>query len=377
MINQSTPIYDAYHVVFQQAMQREAKFIYDYWTGVEYKCLFRKQADTNQLDNSNSIIFYQTSTPIKDGDLLKFKDKIFLVLNREEIENDVYFKSSLLETSTIIEIFSNGKELKIPCYAYELLSTSPSNGGMISIVNGSIELLAPKNSYTDNLEIGASFKGMGGVYKIVNLYYKSNILHIFVQRELENPSITYTLKVNAESQYSNGSSHKLEAVAKRTEGTNEEVVSNADVKWSSSDSTICTVSNDGTIMCLKAGTVAISAFWVGKGITDTVTFNIVADAPKVCTISGVSEITHGIEEIFEASFFNNGGQPDTNIVPVWSLDLPSALKGHVTLQKQSGNTIEVLVADRESLIKQVFTLNLTDSTSEYSTSKSLKVTGYF
>lgn len=376
MINPTTPIYAAHNEAFKYAMQRESQPIYDYWTNAEYKCLFRKNSDTNQIDNGSSTIFYQATTPIKDGDLLRFKDKIFLVLNQEEIENDVYFKSNLLECSTTIEIFSGEKELKIPCYAYDLLNANPSSGEMILIVNGTIELLSQKNTYTDSLEIGSSFVGLGGSYKVVNLYYKSNILHIFVQRQLDAPAITYALKVNAESQYTIGSTHRLTATATRTEYAKTEVVTNADIKWSSSNPAICSVSSNGTIMCLQAGTVSIAAIWASKSITETVAFNILEDAPKVCTISGVSEVTHGIEETYTASFYNSSGQIDPTITPIWSLDLPPTLEGYVTLQNQSGHTVEVLVSDKESLKKQIFTLNLTDNTGEYCTSRSLKVIGW-
>lgn len=360
-------------------MQREAKTIFDYWTNREYRCIFKKNTDTNQISNNNLTIFYLVSEAIEEGDLLNFKGKTFLVQNKDTYENEIYYRSDLLETSIVMETYSNQKELQIPCFAYDLLNVNPVTGQIISIVNGSIELLTQKNAYTDNLEIGSNFTGLGGTYQIINTYYKSNILHIFVERKMDATPITYKLKIDAEPQYSVGSTHRLKATATRTESTSTVIVTNPTIQWSSSDISISIVSATGDITCLKAGTVAITATWVEHSITEQVAIEVTdpATTPKVCEITGEEEIIYGTEEIYTAKFYDAAGNVDDTITPVWSLELPPTLEGKVQLIAPINKEVTVAIAEDEKIINSVFNLKLTDTNGEYEEIKSLKICGWF
>jgi len=57
-------------------------------------------------------------------------------------------------------------------------------------------------------------------------------------------------------------------------------------------------------------------------------------------------------------------------------DLPSELKGKVSITKQSGNTISVQVPSSSSLLGLTFKLNLTDSSGNYQTAKTVKVVSF-
>lgn len=371
----ATPIYNAHQSQFLQAMQREAKTIFDYWTNREYRCIFKKNTDTNQISNNNLTIFYPVSEAIEEGDLLNFKGKTFLVQNKDTYENEIYYRSDLLETSIVMETYSNQKELKIPCFAYDLLNVNPVTGQIISIVNGSIELLTQKNAYTDNLEIGSNFTGLGGTYQIINTYYKSNILHIFVQRYLEGEPTTYTLKIAGESQYPAQSKTQLKAIASRTEGP----VDNATIRWTSSDNTIASINAENKITFHEKGTVTVSALWVEHNIADETTIEITdpLTTTKICEITGEPELIYGEKEIYTAIFYDDNDVIDDNIEPIWRLELLPIQEKKVKIVAVSGKTVTIFAEETDEIVKTYFKLHLSDASGDYGTFKSIKIGNWF
>lgn len=370
----ATPIYNAHQSQFLQAMQREAKTITNYWTEQKFPVLFKKNQNVNQ-NNNNITVYYDANEPIQEGDLLCYGGKVFLTLNAETVENDVYRRSDCLETNMILETYSNKKELQIPCYAYDLLNVNPNTGSAITLVNGTIELMTQHCVYSDDLAIDSKFSGMGGVYKIVNLYYKSGILHIFVQRELGSSPTIYTIKITSEIQYPAASTTQLKAVTSRTEG----IVENPTINWLSSAPSIASIDNTGLLTCHTVGTVSITATWVEHSITEQVAIEVTdpATTPKVCEITGEEEIIYGTEEIYTAKFYNAAGNVDDTITPAWSLELPPTLEGKVQLVTRINKEVTVAIAEDEKIIKSVFNLKLTDTNGEYEEIKSLKICGWF
>lgn len=370
----STPIYNAHQSQFLQAMQREAKTITNYWTEQKFPVLFKKNQNTNQ-NNNNITIYYSANEPIKEGDLLCYGGKVFLTLNAETIECEIFRRSDCLETTMVLETYSNKKEMQIPCYSYDLLNVNPNTGSIINLVNGTIELMTQHCVYSDDLTIDSTFSGMGGVYKIVNLYYKSGILHIFVQRALGSSSTIYTIKIASETQYPAASTAQLKTVASRTEG----IVENPTINWSSSAPSIASIDNAGLLTCHTVGTVNITATWVEHSITEQVAIEVTdpATTPEVCEITGEEEIIYGTEEIYTAKFYDATGIVDDNITPVWSLELPPTLEGKVQLVTPINKEVTVAIAENEKIINSVFNLKLTDANSEYEEIKPLKICGWF
>lgn len=370
----STPIYNAHQSQFLQAMQRESKTITDYWTGQNYSVLFKKNQNTNQ-NNNNITIYYSANEPIKEGDLLCYGGKVFLTLNAETIENDVYRRSDCLETTMLLDTYSNRKELQIPCYSYDLLNVNPNTGSIINLVNGTIELMTQHCSYSDDITIDSRFTGMGGVYKIVNLYYKLGILHIFVQRYLEGEPTTYTLKIAGESQYPAQSKTQLKAIASRTEGP----VDNATIRWTSSDNTIASINAENKITFHEKGTVTVSALWVEHNIADETTIEITdpLTTTKICEITGEPELIYGEKEIYTAIFYDDNDVIDDNIEPIWRLELLPIQEKKVKIVAVSGKTVTIFAEETDEIVKTYFKLHLSDASGDYGTFKSIKIGNWF
>ncbi|MFU0833765.1 MAG: Ig domain-containing protein [Oscillospiraceae bacterium] len=253
-------MYDTVYSVFTDALNREGKIITSYSDGTSYKVIFRKNSDTNKLRNTVTI-FYNTNTAIHTGQLLKYKDKTYLAINQETPENDVYYKSDLIQTNATMNYIVESKEYNIPVYSYDVQDALTQNNNVLSIVNGNITLLVEDNSDTRALNIGDYFYALGGYWQINNLIYKDNLIYIYAQRELTN--ITYTVTITADDSYDRGTKTQFTAIAK----ANNTVITNANIVWLSSNPEIATVDANGNITFLADGNVDISATWKEHNVT--------------------------------------------------------------------------------------------------------------
>lgn len=247
--------HDAYNVVssqFYDYLQREGVTVKDYWTGEEYLCFFRRNKDTNQT-NDNISLYYPVGVGIHEGTTITYGDTPYVILNQESLENHIYHRSNGIRADVMLNTYSDGMELNIPTFAYDLTSAQPTANNVISLVSGNSELMTGDNEWSRQLTLDSQFTAMGGVFKIVNLNYKSGIARISTSRVAGSVTpIEYSIKINSESKYSVGSAVKIDVTASRTEGT----VKNPTLKWSVSDPAIATVNSDGTILFVNEGTVA-------------------------------------------------------------------------------------------------------------------------
>lgn len=367
--------HDIYNVAssqFYDYLQREGVTVKDYWTGTEYTCFFRRNKDTNQT-NDNISLYYPVDVGIHEGSIITYGDTQYLVLNQESMENHVYHRSDGIRADVMLNTFSDGLEINIPVFAYDLTSAQPTANNVISLVSGNSELMTGDNEWSRQLTLDSEFTAMGGRYKIVNLNYKSGIARISTSRVAESVTpIEYSIKINAEAKYSVGSAVKIDVTTSRTEGT----VKNPTLKWSVSDPAIATVNSDGTILFTGLGSVALSCLWVEHNITDTVTVEVVDPSVNyVCAIDGRDSIKETLYRNYTATFYNADGTVNDTIVPVWSLTVPEAISGKVTISETSGNV--ATVSAESGTNGNVITLHLTDADGLYYTSKEIEITGLF
>ncbi len=371
----SEQIYNVVAEQFAQSLQRERKTIYDYWTGEPRECFFRRNKDTNQTNNNVSI-YYLKDELIYEGELISFRNKVFLVLNRETDENDVYRRSDMLETNMIIETYSEQKELRLPCYAYDLLNPNPDTGSMVDVINGNIELISEQCPLADSIEVNSKFVALGGNYEVVNKYNKSGIVHIFIKRESASAAPTaYSLAINANAEYGMGDTATLTALATCSEGP----ITNATIEWDSGDPNIATITQDGAVAFIAAGNVTISARWVEHDVTATTNISVVAETPLHCEITGTAYVrVGGAAKSLTAVFYDAVGNVDNTVSPVWSLGLTPSQAGKIHIVSIDGLKASVAVDENaDDLIDSTFIIILTDTTGEYNTSLTLEIRSMF
>ena len=106
-------MYDTVNSAFTDALKREGKVINSHLDNTPYNVIFRRNSDTNKLQNTVTI-FYSVDSNVHAGQLLKYKDKTYLSINQESAENDTYLKSDLRQTNAIMNYIVGSTEFNVP-----------------------------------------------------------------------------------------------------------------------------------------------------------------------------------------------------------------------------------------------------------------------
>ncbi len=364
---------------FLDYIQREGTSVKDYWDDTEYRCFFRRNKDTNQT-NDNISIYYPTGNGIQPGSIIKYYDKVYLILNQESLENRVYHRSDGLNADVMLNTYNKdtGFEISIPCFAYDLTGIAPKESDTMSVISGNVELMTGDNEMSRSLKINDEFNAMGNWYSIESINFKTGIARIgasIIQGSSVQP--VYALQIKSDETYTQGKSAKLIAIPT----INESAITNATLKWSTSNSDIVTITDDGNACFVGIGTCAISCYWEEHNITATIYVEVVAEPVAVdlkCEICGEDTMMTGSTEDFIAKFYQTDGKTeDSTITPVWSLDVPSSINKSVTVSVQTGNTITIKVASGSSLVGKSFGINLTNENGQYRATKTVTIKGWF
>ncbi len=379
-LNQYRTDHDLYSVVrsqFYTYLAREGTTVKDYWTGEEYQCFFRRNKDTNQT-NDNISIYYEVGNGLHPGAIITHYDKRFLILNEESVENRIYHRSDGINSDIMLTTYDKEtmREISIPVFAYDLTGTTPDKSDMMSVIAGNVELMTGDNEISRLLKVNQEFCEMGNWYTIVSVNFKTGICRVEAS-VIQGPSnpMKYELKIDGETTYMFGDTVNL-AVTATLDGN---PIVNPTLSWASSDPTVISVTEDGTATCVGTGTCALICHWKEHNVADTIQIEVLAEPEPVynCEINGADKIYLGKTNTYTAKFYQiDGVIEDTTIAPVWSLDLPSELKGKVTVANQSGDAISVKVPSSSSLLGLTFNLNLTDSSGNYQTTKTIKIVSF-
>lgn len=302
-------MYDTVNSAFSDTLRREGKVITAYSDNTPHNVIFRRNSDTNKLQNTVTI-FYSADSTVHAGQLLKYKDKTYLSINQESAENDTYLKSDLRQTNAVMNYISGGMEFNVPVYSYDVNDALAVSSNTISIVGGNIELIAENSTTTRALKINDCFYALGGYWKIDNLIYKDNVIYIYVERE--STSIVYTVTITSNDSYDRGTTAQFTATAK----AGNTVVTNANVIWSSSDTSKATVDSSGNVTFLANGSVDISAAWQEHSVSSTKSITITEPPVYGLTIAGNDSYTTSDTPTLTATATING-TADTTATITW------------------------------------------------------------
>lgn len=106
---------------FERTMKREGKIIQTYTGGTEFRAFFRTR-DEHENQRESVIMYYDVNAPVRPGTLVMIGYGVFLALNRETTENDVYYKSVLIRCNGTYNE-NSGKIHSIPFYSDNLKSS--------------------------------------------------------------------------------------------------------------------------------------------------------------------------------------------------------------------------------------------------------------
>ena len=346
---------------FSDALKREKKFVTTYYTNETVPCLFRKLDDKKNTTNHIEIL-YDVNSPIKQGQIITYGGKHFITLNQETVENNVYYKSSLIECNVTVPLVSNSIIQNIPCYAGDLYSTILTNGTVFDLVDGKVDLITESTDFVNNVEFDSVSQFMGGYYKLKNKANKTGIAYLYFERT-QAPKHTYDLElISNETTFEIDTTTELNVIAK-VDGL---IDSTATIVFTSSDDSLATVDSMGVITFKAEGMVTIIAIWLEQNIQKSIELTITEDvAPESYTVEITSSNISG-DTIYMGYKYNFTGKVKDslgNIVSpvdlVFSID--NDYNGKVVFTDNGNGTCTIMVDDSAwDLIAKQFTLTCID-----------------
>lgn len=346
-------MYSPLESVFQSTMEREGVTCTTYTGGTEFKCFFRIK-DDGENQKETATIFYDVTAPVRPGTLIMYEYGVFLALNRETVENDVYYKSTLVKCNGIYNE-NSGVISNIPFYSENIKSSVSVGNNIISTLKGNVELLTEDNGKSKNIEINQHFNEFGRTFKVSNLYTVDGIVHVIAEVDADaKPIYNYSLIIDGiptESMKLNDTV-KLSATAY----VNDSITTGATIDWTSSDNAIATVDGTGLISCISEGEVIINATWVEHDISQMA--NIIISNSSVvptytCAITGGTTLRCGRNKSWTAAFTDGAGADVTDTIAFeWKV-----ISDFTVDQTVTNNKISLKVTD-ENIIGELFILQV-------------------
>ncbi len=345
-------MYSPLESVFESTMEREGKTLTTYSSGIEFRAFFRIRND-NENQRETIVIYYDVTAPVHSGTLVMIGKEVFLALNKETVENDVYYKSTLIKCNGIYND-NHGSVSNIPFYSDNMKSSLSIGNNVITTLNGNVELLTEENSFSKKIKIDQYFNEFGRTFKVSNLYVIDGIVHVIGEVYSDmTPQIIYSIKIDGMPSTYVVPNTTIQLSA--TPCINESATTGATFNWISADNSIATVDNTGKVTSLSEGTVKITVTWIEKDVSEFVYITVAnEDVPPVQTykysISGNTNLKYSYKRTYALSAIDDDGNTVNNIVFRWNI-----VSDFEVFQESYDNKISLRVND-ENLIGSSFML---------------------
>ena len=271
---------------FKDALKREGKSIITYYNRDVIPCIFRMNEDGNN-PTDRSRIYYDVSAPIKQGQIIEYRGKKYITINQETAENDIYYKSSIVECNAELKWRVENVIYKMPFFAGNLISPMPDTNNIISLIDGNVEVITEDNQRSRLLTLNAEVEMLGGVYQVVNYLYKNGLTYLYVKRT--QGTVTppeYAINIIGDSIFDIVETQSAILTVETT--IDGEVAPDPTITWTSSDESVATIA-DGTLTLLEVGTAIITATWIEGNVSTTLEITVTDSTPVA---SYTIQITH-------------------------------------------------------------------------------------
>lgn len=343
-------------VQFDRTMKREGKTITTYTGGTEFQAFFRIK-DDNENQKETIIMYYDVTAPVRPGTLVMYGYGVFLALNKETVENDTYYKSTLVKCNGAFNEIS-GSFGTIPFYCDNMKSSVSIGNSVLTTLNGSIELITEENALSRGIEINNYFNEFGRTFKVSNKYVMDGIVHIIAEVDTDRkPTVNYSIVIDGipETNVKVGDKITLSA----TPYINDGITTGATFEWSSEDTSIATIDGLGNVTIISEGIVRINVLWVEANKTESCTINISnSHIPQSASaiITGGFTIRCGRIKIWTVAIKDASGNDVTdNTEFFWNIS--NCNFANYIKQTVTSNKIQLKVED-ENLIGESFRLDI-------------------
>ena len=340
---------------FERTMKREGRIVTTYTGGTEFRAFFRTR-DEHENQRETIIMYYDVTAPVRPGTLVMVGYGVFLALNRETTENDIYYKSVMVKCNGIFNE-NTGIVHNVPFYCSNMKSSVSVGNNVISMLNGNLELITEENSLSKQIDICQTFNEFGRTFEVTNKYTMDGIVHLIAEvRAGQKADFVYTIQIDGlfNSSVPVNSEIQLEAIPY----INDNPTTGATLEWKSSDNSIATVDGTGKISGISEGEAQITIVWVEKNVSETINITVVNDyVPEFtykCDISGRTDLKNGYKRTYTVTFTDKDG----NNVDWQEIDYQWNVSADFDVtQTISENKITVSV-DNEDLIGHDFLLQV-------------------
>lgn len=347
--------------IFEETMRRERHTATTFTTGEEFECFFRRSND-NLNKHDTMVMYYRVNAPIRVGTLIKFRGYTYIALNRETVENSVYYKSVIIRTNGTVNTHSLSV-VNLPFYSDGINNNNATNSTHLSIIDGDAELLTEDNSLSRKLKINDLLNVWKRTLKITNLFFIDNICHIIVKINSDiTPNVGYKAVLSALSSLhvKPGDTDKITSIMY----INDAKVEDATIFYESSNEQVATIDKNGNIEYLTDGMVFFIATWTEQGIsakTDTVTVTSEQTDDNVTIyMDSISEIYNGLKSDFSCYAVKNGLRDDNIAVSIRVENLSGSINQEayiklIKISKLSNGKYQIFV-DNSNMVYRTFDL---------------------
>lgn len=282
---------------------------------------------------------------------------VFIALNRESIENDIYYKSTLVKCNGAFND-NEGEIYNIPFYSDNMKSSVSIGNNIVNMINGNIELITEENVLSKQIKIDMTFNEFDRTFKVTNKYSIDGITHIIAEVYANTkPKYTYDVRIEGldNSYVEPDTTIQLTAIPYIN---NNIAMTNATFEWGSSDTSVAIVDNTGKITFLSEGEVDIIVRWVEKNIeirsTVTVTGNENFEKWTM-EIQGREDLKIGYPRTYTIITKLNNTETYLPDVQYEIINPSTDIEFEMVNFNASNNTLKLQV-EKETMIRETFTI---------------------
>lgn len=367
--------------IFEETMRRERHTATTFTTGEEFECFFRRSND-NLNKHDTMVMYYRVNAPIRVGTLIKFRGYTYIALNRETVENSVYYKSVIIRTNGTVNTHSLSV-VNLPFYSDGINNNNATNSTHLSIIDGNAEVLTEDNASSRNLSVNDLFNEWGRTWKISNLFYVDGFCHIILEVNA-NVTPTYEYKVVLSPLTSvhvmQGDTDSIKATAY----INDEI-SNSTIEYSSSNEEVAKIDVDGNIEYVGDGEVSFTATWIEQSVSATTDIVSVQSKPESDDVTiymeKLEEVYNGFESDFSCYALKGGVRDDGIPVAIKAENVrgvsnQTAYLKYIKISNLGNGKFEVL-ADNLNMLGKTFDLVAYNAEYSVENRQNIKVVSLF
>ena len=288
---------------FNDSMNREQIEVSNFYGGLSYRAFFRRYTDGIQKRDT-LLMFYDCDSPCQQGTLVNVNGKTYIAVNRETVENGVYFKSALIRTNGEINA-NTGKVIGLPFYAEKVNNSMEIAGTYFSLIDGNTLAITQDCEISRKLQINDLFNVWGRTWKITNIFYIDGL--VYIQMEINGDTdITFDYGISFDdvsSSYAVSDSHELNA-----KSTLNGEITDEQITYASSNENVATVSDNGVISFVGSGEVyfTLSNDHVSVQTSTTQVSEQTAEEGIKLIVDECELVYYGFDEELNYSVKNNG-----------------------------------------------------------------------